>query len=404
MQSVFLGFKTPHKALQLLEKMYLYGAFSKHDVMALFDESFSASEKRLYTLIKTFGDNHIKALAIQQKSGYYADYDYLKDIYNYMMKIYRLKTTTPSRLKAYFLILSALHLKSNQTVFELLDLISLKGHVFNDSFLRNLLEDMVDHGVIVSENKGRTIVYSIAADSLSQLDNQSILELIRALKYFSNAQYPFAIGDLTLKNTQDYVKYHRNLNPSDDIWLRVTNRSFHLTLYEEYIWTILKMMDEGGHLIVNTSHLSQSTQALKPLAFELPVDDGELYLKGKLSDDTIAYVPLYAIMDNPIPEIEIRKDCHQADADSKPYLLSLNIAFDKDAYQIHRLIALYPHAAFTIKPNSVDMDLSTYDSDKQIEITLEQIFYFNHVGCNDAQRLRLKQIFTEGVNCHENDE
>ena len=404
MQSIFRGFKSPYKTLQLLEKMYLYGAFSKQDVMALFSESFSASEKRLYSIIKTFGEDHIKALNLNQKSGYYADYNYLTDIYNYMMKIYRLKITTPSRLKGYFLVLSVLAEHHELSVFDMLNRISEKGHVFNDTFLRNLLEDMTEHGLIVTQFKGRTQFFSVAKDTLDGMDVQSITELHRALKYFSNTLYPFAIGDLTLKSTEEYALYSRDVSFPKADWLRVTNRSFHLTLYEEYIWQVLQMMENDELLNVKMSNFEMGSGLFKPLAFELPVDDGELYLKGQLTNHAIAYIPMYKIMAGEDLQCTLpENDFHINDPEHR-FELTLDVSFQNEEHLIHRLIAVYPKADITINRNSVEMDLKRYEPEKQIEITLEQITLFKSLRCSAIQRQKIQSILTEGVLAHETDQ
>jgi DNA-binding PadR family transcriptional regulator len=386
------GYKNIDKLLKLLETMYLEGAFSKQCVMELLDESFRSSEGKLLDLVKNFGDQHIKYILEDDKKFFYAGYDFFRDLYNYLMKIYYLKTTTSNRLKGYFLILHLLNKKPGQETSKLLDALADEGFEFNDSTIRKLLQDMVSHGVIKYLVEGNRHCYYLADDSLQQLSDQELLDLYRALSFFSNSEFPYAVGDLTKRNLEMYMAHYRHIDYPDIDYFHVINKGFHLTLYEELFVDLLDAIEHGQEI---SAYLDGEQIRFIPSTFQLDVDLGELYLIGHDHNGQNHRIRVYQWLHSEEASVE---PLPKRDVDRGYF--TIKTEFNKEEFQIFRLRALYPKAKLTIHNAYTMVDVSQYSREKIIEILLEQLPIIESIDCDPSIETQLRKILEEGSQHH----
>jgi len=386
------GYKNIDKLLKLLETMYLEGAFSKQCVAELLGESFHASEGKLLDLVKNFGDDHIRYVLDGDKKFFYAGYDFFRDLYNYLMKIYFLKSTTSKRLKGYFLILHLLNKRPGQTTFELLDALAEEGFDFNDSPLRNLLQDMAEHGVIRYESQGKKHCYYLAEDSLIGLSDTELIDLYRALSFFSNSEFPYAIGDLTKRNLEMYMAHYRHMHVPTVDYFHVINKGFHLTLYEELFVELLDAIKEKRSIEVLQDGLITNFQ---PTEFQLDVDLGELYLIGRDHDGQRGRIKVYEWLHQQRPKMRSlsKRTVERA-------YFTIKNDFNNEEYQLFRLRALYPEAKLSIHNAYTTLDISAYGQEKIIEILLEQLPILESIDCDSVIEKDFRSILKKGRDLH----
>lgn len=386
------GYKKIDDLLKLLELMYLEGAFSKQCVMEVLSVSFRSSEDKLLDLVKNFGDRHIKYVMEDDKKFFYAGYDFFRDLYNYLMKIYYMKTTTSNRLKGYFLILHLLNKRPGQTTTDLLDALADEGFVFNDSPLRNLLQDMVSHGVIRYVSEGNKYCYYLAKDSLQHLSDEELLDLYRALCFFSNSEFPYAVGDLAKRNLEMYMAHYRHMTFPDIDYFHVINKGFHLTLYEDLFVDLLEVMENKQSISVTKDG---QTIPLVPSLFQLDVDLGELYLLGTDEAGKGHRVRIYEWLHRDIPTVQAlpKKNIDRG-------FFTIKTEFNKEKFQLFRLRALYPKAKLTIHNAYTEVDVRAYSHEKIIEILLEQLPIIESINCDPAIESELRGILKEGGRHH----
>jgi len=386
------GYKNIDQLLKLLEIMYLEGAFSKQCVKEILNVSFRTSEDKLLDLVKNFGNQHIKYLLEGDKKFFYAGYDFFRDLYNYLMKIYYLKSTTNKRLKGYFLVLHLLNTRPGQTASELLSSLSEEGFIFNDSPFRKLLQDMVDHGVITYDVQGNKHLYYLAEDSLQHLSNQELQDLYRALSFFSNSEFPYAVGDLTKRNLEMYMDHYRHIQYPNIDYFHVINKGFHLTLYEEVFIDLLEAMK--AHKAITVTRDGASIRVI-PTTFQLDVDLGELYLLAQDANKVIHRIRVYQWLHKDQPDTEVLTSTRV----DRGYF-TIKTDFNNEEFQIFRLRALYPHAKLTIHNAYTLVDVTAYKPNKIIEIILEQLPIIESIDCDPAIEKNLRQILTKGGQNH----
>lgn len=391
------GYKNNKTLLKLLEHLYLYGAFTKDGVTRLIDVDEKTSERYLLDLIYNFGEDHILHFFEKNRKYYYAGFNYYRDLYNYLMKAYYLKTVTQGRLQGYFHVLHVLNNNPKLTAKELLDCLSDLNVIYNDSFIRDLANDMVEHGIISTSQVSNRLYYALTQDTLRDLTDEEVLSLYRGILYFSNTVYPFAVGDLTMRNLEMYLENFRKIKCQPNDFIHVINKGFHLTLYEESVIDILKKMDSLNPIpVMMPDGLMDS---FFPELIHLDYESTELMLLGSLQSGVKGSIHLYSLLHQKTPVFLPEQSENVSEV-----ILELNVTFSNEEFIVHRLMNDYPKSKIRIASDALYLDITLYNQSSQIEIVLQELPLLKSLVCEDIFKQHLKEILLKGVETYANEQ
>lgn len=274
----------------ILRDVFLYGCFSRE---GLEDKRKVSSRKISYEIrriqqyveeefIKVDRDGRYKLLSLT--------YDAIRNTENFLVKTYMTKSFTRTDLLLYFYILMVLnHVQGPLCFRDIEEKLIGEGLISYDDISsktieRKLQEMSLSQGILQCSAIKRTKHYSIAEDILKELDDNEVLELLKAVSLYKNIIFPVTAGYYSEQVLKDYAKYERKIDLDIKDYFQYKNLHFHPVIEEEILWRILKAIRHRKLVTLNYELPSGNgggktmITAVKPYKIRYDIQCGRFYL------------------------------------------------------------------------------------------------------------------------------
>lgn len=274
----------------ILRDVFLYGCFSREgleDKRKVSSRKISYETRRIQQyveeeFIKVDRDGRYKLLSLT--------YDAIRNTENFLVKTYMTKSFTRTDLLLYFYILMVLnHAKGPLCFRDIEEKLIGEGLISYDDISsktieRKLQEMSLSQGILQCSVIKRTKYYSVAEDILKELDDNEVLELLKAVALYKNIIFPVTAGYYSEQALMDYVKYERKIDLDIKDYFQYKNLHFHPVIEEEILWRLLKAIHHRKLVTLNYELPSGSgggktmITAVKPYKIRYDIQCGRFYL------------------------------------------------------------------------------------------------------------------------------
>ena len=275
-----------NKSRELIRLLFLYGCYSKEQLLEKLDFSSRFLEREIHRLRDLFGDEMLCSEIISREAYFNMGYEYLTHIENYLVESYYSKSSTKKDFSLYFLILQILydapHLQSKRTIADALNI--CKDELVEEITVHRKLQELSSWGLIDCKKDSKAFYYSLKEDLFHSFTNDELKEIHYAISFFSNTKFPCVPGNYLKKTLEKYIIHHRGFSLGKTDLFLYSHRYFHPVLEEEIIWSLLTSLHSNTLVRIKYNSRNTGLTSIKEVAPIKLVHDlqyGRWYLLGK---------------------------------------------------------------------------------------------------------------------------
>ncbi|MGN1106646.1 MAG: WYL domain-containing protein [Huintestinicola sp.] len=216
------------KTRDYIRDFFIYGFKVRNEFTGkssrTYDDEKRRAESWLGDIFRYDNTRRGKQVSITVDSGHISE--------NPLYSAYYSKSFTDNDIKLHFMLMDILDGKSLNVREITESLNSTYGQLFDEQTVRNKLKEYVSEGIILSEKKGRTDIFTLSPDTAESFFSQ-YEGLEDAVKFFSESPEFGIVGNSILKTA----------GLANDIFLNKHNYIVH-TLEDTVLLDLLKIMEE----------------------------------------------------------------------------------------------------------------------------------------------------------------
>lgn len=235
----------------ILRDIYIFGCFSRDDFIkkGISGRKYDNEQRRIMSYLP---EKFIKKKRVGKRVLPYCSYAMTEMPENFMAETYRNKSFTMLDFMSYFLVLAILNTNDGMSLAELLEVLPDENDevIYTKDNLRKKIDELTEKGLVISEKKGRNVVYKVVEDSLAVFEDEELVDLYWLLEFMKNIvplEMPFYFLQNKLKL---YLFAERNIELDDIHPFQYKSNHLFNILDNEVIMKVLRAISEKKKVLV----------------------------------------------------------------------------------------------------------------------------------------------------------